>query len=268
MKVALLGTCRLLPVRRHFDCTGFDQDISYVHSTKEILQLLWFITKQIEIPDAVNRFCFRTSILNHRPVPHSQKFVDQFNAADLFVVEVCAQKKYMFDKYVMHHLAVDQRLHYYRDTPKDVRQRTVAVHQGSDEIDEDIDKIVRLVHPRRVLVVSHFNAMVNMAPYAAVGAAGKTRQLFGRLLPFARGRETAPRELTTIKKRADLIRLLGRITEEKNLPFFDPTVTLKDYSQESLLQEEAPGLPPGHYTDFGAEVVGRVLAGEINRVMG
>jgi hypothetical protein len=70
----------------------------------------------------------------------------------------------------------------------------------------------------------------------------------------------------TIGKRAELISLLRQIAQEKGIAFFDPTVVFSGYSQEQILEPELPGLPPGHYTDFGEKIMGHLFAEEIRKI--
>lgn len=270
MKIALFGTCRIGSFRRHFECTDFDEAISYVHSTKEIIQLIKYITKQIEIPDTLNQFCFRAGILKRQPVSYADRFLSQFHEADLFVIEICAIKKYMYQGYYLHHLAVDKRLHYYKDTPQRIVDGTTVQHQAREEIEKDLSEIMELAHPRKILLVSHINATIDVPrsrlQIAYDRVAGMTRRALSRVLPVAQQDEMQP-QVTAIGKRIDLISLLRTIAQEKGIAFFDPTVVLAEYPQKEILESESPGLPPGHYTELGEKAMGLLYAGEIKRIM-
>ncbi|MEN6467763.1 MAG: hypothetical protein ABFD45_02260 [Smithella sp.] len=267
MKIALLGTCRLGSIRRHFDCTDFDEAISFVHSTKEIIQILKYITNQIAIPDDINQFCFRRGILSRQPVFQHERFVSQFNEADLFVIEVCAMRKYIYEGFYMHHLAVDRRLHYHKETPKRILENTLVQYQDRQEIEEDIADIQSIVFPRDVLLVSHINAKIDTSasrsPYVA--AAKKAKSAISSFLSNKKNDGENGR-FATIGKRAELISLLRQIAQEKGIAFFDPTVVFSGYSQEQILEPELPGLPPGHYTDFGEKIMGHLFAEEIRKI--
>jgi len=264
MKVALLGTCRVSFIRKHYSCTDFDDAISFVHSTKEILQLLRFITKQVKIPDPVNRVCFRTSIINRRPVEYSDKFLEQFDEADLFVIEISSMTKYLYQGYYLHHLAVDKRFHFYLESPTLVLRDTKVEYQQAEEISNDIDEIVRFVQPRKVLIVSHINAAINDD---ASERLGPLRRFFSFRSSIPQRQITGPK-LVVLERRSELIQLLRTITREKEIPFFDPSVILKNYRQKRIIQKEEPGLPPSHYTEFGGKIVGRLYAAEIKKIMG
>jgi hypothetical protein len=272
VKVALFGTCRIAFTRNHFSCTDFDNAISFVHTTKEILQLFRFITRQIEIPDSVNRYCFRTSLLNRQPVPWSSVFLEQFREADLFVIEICSVTKYLYQGYYMHHLATDRRHDFYKQTPEHIIRETVVSYQDRQEIEQDLSEIMNFIHPRKMLIVSHINAPVT-AGYPLLSA-GKGEGVMSRIrswFPFAANEShddlSAPVPVN-IGRRGALIDLLRAVTLEKGIPFLDPSVLLKRYRLKRILQVEKSGMPISHYTDFGGKVAGRLYAGEIKKIMG
>ena len=271
MKIALIGTCRISSVRSHFDCTDFDNAISFVHSTKEILQLLRFITRRIEIPDPINRFCFRTAILNRQPVPYSESFLRQFDEADLFVIEICAMRKYMYQGYYLHHLAVDRLFPFYVDSPQDVLLQTTIEHQDRQEIEEDISGIADMLYPRKMMIISHINASIGMDD--ADLKKGGLRAAFNRMkcfmIPSANEAYQGDPKLksATIEKREHLINILQSIAQNKGIHFFDPSIIFKRYRQKKVIQFEKNGLPPSHYTDFGNKVIGRLYAEEIKRII-
>jgi hypothetical protein len=272
MKIALFGTCRLASIRRHFDCTDFDDAISFVHSTKEIIQLMKFITKQVEIPETINQFCFRTGILNRQPVAYSNRFMTQFNEADLFVIEICAMKKYLFRGYYLHHLAVDERHGFYKKTPEHILQETVVRYQDRQEIKKDILEIMELVAPRKILMVSHINSAIEMDEHRPLfqrvyAAADRlVRRTFSFVAP-PMPEENSTSHGTTIGSRAERIVLLRSMAQETGIAFFDPTIALSRYRQKRILQAEIPDMPPVHYTNFGNKVMGRLYAREIEKIM-
>ena len=72
----------------------------------------------------------------------------------------------------------------------------------------------------------------------------------------------------SIARRAVLIDLLRSISQEKGIPFLDPSVLLNRYRLKRILQVEKSGLPISHYTDYGGKVAGRLYAAEIKKIMG
>ena len=272
MKVALFGTCRIAFVRNHFSCTDFDNAISFVHTTKEILQLFRFITRQIEIPDYVSRYCFRTSLLNRRPVAWSGVFLEQFREADLFVIEICSVTKYLYQGYYMHHLATDTRHDFYKQTPEQIIRETVVSYQDRQEIEQDLSEIMDFIYPRKMLIVSHINAPVTSGYSDPPEGKGKKVMNWIRgWFPFTAATPhedpSAPVPVN-IARRGALIDLLRAVSQEKGIPFLDPSVLLKRYRLKRILQIEKSGLPISHYTDFGNKVAGRLYAAEIKKIMG
>ncbi len=71
-----------------------------------------------------------------------------------------------------------------------------------------------------------------------------------------------------IARRAALIDLLRIVSQEKGIPFLDPSVLLKRYRMKRILQVEKSGLPISHYTNYGGKVAGRLYAAEIKKIMG
>lgn len=272
VKVALFGTCRIAFTRNHFSCTDFDNAISFVHTTKEILQLFRFITRQIEIPDSINRYCFRTSLLNRQPVVWSGVFLEQFREADLFVIEICSVTKYLYQGYYMHHLATDRRHDFYKQTPEQIIRETVVSYQDRQEIEQDISEIMNFIYPRKMLIVSHINAPVTDG-YSALSA-GRGKDVISRIcswFPFAADQPHEDLSVpvpVNIARRGALIDLLRAVAQEKGIPFLDPSVLLKRYRLKRILQVEKSGLPISHYTDFGGKVAGRLYAEEIKKIMG
>lgn len=269
MKIGLLGTCRLASIRRHYSCANFDDAISFVHSTKEVLQLLRFITRKMEIPDMINRFCFRTSILNRQPVVYSDNYMKQFDETDLFVIEISSMTKYLFQGYYLHHLAVDKLFPFYEKSPQDVLLGTMQEYQERSEIEKDIDDILDLVSPRKVLLVSHINATLDtVEPYSRFSGLNAVANGIHRLLISTGLRKGETSFPSPIEKRIKLIEILRSIARDREIPFFEPTVIFKRYRQKKILQREPPGLPPSHYTDFGNKVMGRLYAEQITRITG
>ena len=272
VKVALFGTCRIAFTRNHFPCTDFDNAISFVHTTKEILQLFRFITRQIEIPDSVNRYCFRTSLLNRQPVAWSGVFLEQFREADLFLIEICSVTKYLYQGYYMHHLATDTRHDFYKQTPEQIIRETVVSYQDRQEIEQDISEIMNFIHPRKMLIVSHINAPVTSG-YSdpPVGKGKKVMRWIRDCFSPASG--ASPEDPLTplqgnIARRAALIDLLRGVSQKKGIPFLDPSMLLKRYRMKRILQVEKSGLPISHYTNYGGKVAGRLYAAEIKKIMG
>ena len=271
MKITLFGTCRLLGIENYFQCTDIHSAVSYVHSTKEIIQLIKFL-KGETIPHPINRYCFRAGIIEKRDIVHSDELLDAFNNTDLFVVEISSTKTYRYKKYYVHHLAVDKRLEFYKDTPAEIEKNTIIAQQNNNEIENDLDEIRKLLKPKKILVVSHINARIpKNSFFFSIGILNKyISNILYRLANVEDNSFSFMDSLVKTKlitKRNNLIKLLEDITTQKDINFFDPSVLLQKYSQQEILIEEKYGYPPGHYTDFGQKKVGELFADKIRTII-
>ncbi len=272
MKVTLLGSCRLLCVKDYFSCTDIDDNTTYVHSTKEIIQLINFITHRIEIPTHINRHCFRAGILKQKEILHSEELEKQYRDTDLFVVEISSMKKYCYENYYLHHLSADKRLHYYLDTPSDIISKITIEYQDKKEVEKDLAEIIKLLHPKKVLVVSHINALINKSRlYYRLRKINKSFSQAIRWF-YPKDVEIIPLSMFSTKNiplsnRAELIALLSHLTHRMDIPFLDPSTVLQKYPRDLILEEEKFGAPPGHYTEFGKKKMGELFAEKIMEIM-
>lgn len=157
MKTTLLGTCRLRVIKSLLDCTTIDEDVSYTHSTKEVLQLLKVLSGELKLPLDMMQYAFRTGIMNGRPVEIGQKIVDQFNNTQLFIIEICSIKCYTYKGVYLHHLAVDSRWdwNFWIRTPAHIKYDTRITEQTREEIEKDIEEIQRFLHGKKIVLVTH-----------------------------------------------------------------------------------------------------------------
>lgn len=157
MRTTLLGTCRLKTIKSLLECTTIDEDVSYTHSTKEVLQLLRVIKKELNLPPDVMQYAFRSGIVSGKPVNIDQGIIDQFNSTQLFIIEICSIKCYIYEGFYLHHLAVDSRWDwdFWTKTPDHIKLGTHIVEQTRSEIEEDIEEIQRLLQGRKIVVVTH-----------------------------------------------------------------------------------------------------------------
>ena len=87
------------------------------------------------------------------------------------------------------------------------------IQQTDDEIKNDILEIKKLIGPRKLILVTHYNSKMN-GEY--------------------------------ISSRDHLINLLTNIALIHDIPLVNPTVVLRDYKQEDVMQSDL-----GHYTELG-----------------
>jgi hypothetical protein len=216
MSITIFGTCRLNYVN---NTNNLHNLINYTHSTKEVLQQIHFLLGNNHLPSPFNRLCFRTGINENRPILYSHKFNKLFNDSSICVIEICSDKKYVYNNFYLHHLCVDKRFfHIYpqcsMNTPKNILDNVKCIRQTRDEIENDILEIKKLLEPRKILFVTHYNSKYN-GEY--------------------------------IESRNNLIITVREICEKYKIPVINPTEILKDYKQEDIMTEDL-----GHYTPLGA----------------
>ena len=199
MNITLLGSCRIdLP------SNNLNNLLSYVHSTKEILQLIDFVNGNLEVPDDVAKCLFRTAILKDSVIRYDRKIKQAFDRSDTVLVEICCQMNYVYDGYYLHLLAANAHFEYHKKTPKYIFDNVRQVIQSDEEIEADIKQIVAKLKGKRVFFVCHYDAIVNGAP---------------------------------IPKRHHLIRLLERVCAENNYEFINPREMLTEFSQEDFTDD-------------------------------
>jgi hypothetical protein len=59
MSITLFGSCRIARICNN---NNLNEEISYTHNTKEVIQLIKFLKGELEIQFPYNMLCFRTGI--------------------------------------------------------------------------------------------------------------------------------------------------------------------------------------------------------------
>jgi hypothetical protein len=214
MSITLFGTCRLNRINNHNNLNNL---INYCHSTKEVIQFIKFLKNELIIPQPYNKFCFRTGIMEKKFIDYNDYYNKLFNDTSIFIIEICSKKKYIHNNYYLHELSINKMYYdYYKNTPPEILNNTVVEKQSDEEIENDILEIQKMLYPKKIVIVSHYNSKMN-GEY--------------------------------IKDRNHLINLLDNICKKYNIPFINPTVVLSNnYSQEQVMRNDL-----AHYTDFGLQ---------------
>ena len=213
MSITLFGTCRINEINDH---NNLNNMLNYTHTTKEIIQFIKFLTGEINIPNPYNKLCFRTAICGNKFIDYNDTYNKLFIDTDIFIIEICSNKKYIHNDFYLHHLCVDKRfIAYNNNTPHEILNNFIIEKQSDEEIENDILEIQKLLYPKKIIIVSHYNSKQN-GEY--------------------------------INSRNHLINLLDCICKKYDIPFINPTVVLANYSQEQVM---APDL--GHYNYFGID---------------
>lgn len=214
MDITLFGSCRIDGISNNNDLNNL---INYTHSTKEVIQLINFLNGYITLQSPLNILCFRTGIINDKPIEYNNIFTEKFNKSNLCVVEICSDKIYKYDNYFLHHLSVDKRLNWWNNTPSIVFENYKCIKQSNDEIENDILEIQKLIYPRKLILVTHYNSKLN-----------------GNYIP----------------SRNNLINLLIMISNKYNIPLINPEIVLSEYEQYKVMDDDL-----GHYTEFGKNIM-------------
>ena len=213
--ITLCGTCRLKSIRDTFNGCHL---INYPHCTKEVIQYIKFFTKELLFPFPYSFLCFRVGVDRGVQFRCEDAYTPAFWDTDTFVIEICSRKKYIHNGFYLHHTCVDTRpLHsnpiILARTPKEITDNHTVETQTDEEIEGDILEIQRMVHPRKIVIVSHYNSKMN-----------------GEYIPA----------------RNDLITLLGTVCEKHDISFVNPTEVLSAFPQEQVMDPDL-----GHYTELG-----------------
>ena len=211
MSVTLLGTCRLNNIHNHNELNNL---INYTHSTKEVIQFINFLKGELSIPNPYNKVCFRTAICDNKFIDYNNTYNKLFIDTDIFIIEICSNKKYIHNDFYLHHLCVDKRfIGFNNNTPHEILNKFIIEKQSDEEIENDILEIQKLLYPKKIIIVSHYNSKQN-GEY--------------------------------INSRNHLINLLDCICKKYDIRFVNPTIVLSNYTQEQVMTNDL-----GHYTDIG-----------------
>lgn len=209
--VTAFGSCRVSYVVNN---TKLSDMITYTHTTSEVVQLIHYIRGKLMLQPPYNKICFRAGILQGSPLQWTSTYRQLYEQTDVFVIEVCSRKKYMHGGLCLHDLSVDKRFpDFNRGTPTNVLEGFRLVEQTDEEIRRDLQLLKATLEPKKMIVVSHYNA-----------------KLGGEYLA----------------SRNALVQLLKGVCAENAIPFLDPTEMLSEFPQEAVI---SPDL--SHYTQFG-----------------
>lgn len=150
-----------------------------------------------------------------------------FINTDIFIIEISSSKKYIHNNFFLHHLCVDKRFsNKNKNTPIEILNNFIIEKQSDEEIENDILEIKKMLYPKKIIIVSHYNSK-NNGEY--------------------------------INSRNHLINLLDNICKKYNITFINPTIVLSNYSQEEVITCDL-----GHYTQTGIEKISKYMNNFLN----
>jgi hypothetical protein len=169
---------------------------------------------QLKLEAPLDKLCFRTGIVENRPINYNEALLLKFIESTTIIIEICSDKTWVYNNNYLHHLCVDKRFaSFNNNTPKQVLNDFKCIKQTPEEIEADLLKIKDLIKPRKMILVTHYNSVIN-----------------GNF----------------IESRNNLMMLLNKIAKMYDINIVNPSEVLKAYKQEEVMKEDL-----GHYTDFG-----------------
>lgn len=204
--VTIFGSCRQDSIYNLLPVTKIRNALTYTHYTKEIIQTIQYCKN--ESNSLSEPVYFRNWLLENRM--STQNFLSEYESTDLFVIEIASRIEYKYKNNYIHHEAYDNpKYHHLLNQP-------VEISDLNDiEIENDLIKIKELLHPKKILIVTHI----------------ATRK-FGR--------------------RFELVELIKKLCCKLNIPVLDPTLTLSEHPEKDIF---LPNDAARHYTDFGHELI-------------
>lgn len=232
MSITLFGTCRIDKINNN---NNLNNDITYTHNTKELIQFIKYIKGEIKIDKPpYNQICFRTAIGNNLFIAYNDSYKKRFDDTSIFVIEICSNKKYIYKNYYLHHICVDKRFsQFHTNTPKEVLDNYKIEKQDDEEIENDILEIQKMLYPKKIIIISHYNSKINR-----IRKKNSNKII---IVPKSNG--------SVIPARDHLINLLNKICKKHKIPFINPTKVLSNYSQEDVMTDDLD-----HYKDLGFKV--------------
>ena len=149
INVTVLGSCRQHSISKLHNVSSIQENLSYPHYTKEILEVIKFAKgcKSPNLTPEETLYTFRTPILNKNIVTNTI-FKQEFENSDVFIIEIASKKYYKYNNIYIHHIAEDP---YYNLPIIDKLEKGI---QSDEEIEEDILEIKRLI-TKPINIVSH-----------------------------------------------------------------------------------------------------------------
>ena len=135
MNITILGSCRQESLYDKYNVNRIRNDISYTHSTKEMLEVIKFC-KYGNVSPEETLYTFRTPILNKQSiVPDEYKY--EFEKTDIFILEIASRKTYEYNNRYLHHIVYDDD----RYVNNDIKDKIRINKQTDEEVEEDIIQI-------------------------------------------------------------------------------------------------------------------------------
>lgn len=147
MKITVLGSCRQYSIRKDYPITSIQDNLSFPHYTKEILEVIKYCKFNHLTPEQT-KYTFRTPILNKSQDSFQKIYQKEFEETDLFVIEIASKLCYEYNGIYVHHIASESE--YNTIIKNDIKIRK----QEDEEIEKDLLEIKDLLG-KPILIISH-----------------------------------------------------------------------------------------------------------------
>lgn len=199
--VTILGSCRQTPIKKYYPDTDIQEEITYPHYTKEVLQTIQYL-KYRNFTEEQTKNGFRSGLLSKctKGIDDSMYFrlKEQFDNTTFFLIEIASRKVYYWKgKYMyLHEIAIDPKYEF--PEPENI----IVTESTDQEIEQDLIQIKSELYPKKMLVISHFST-------------------------YNHG------------KRYELTKTLEKICKKLEIPFLNQSVLVEKYGMETINQRES-----------------------------
>jgi hypothetical protein len=145
--ITILGSCRQHSLSKKYKLTSIQEEISYPHYTKEIIQLIKYCKYNNVSPD-ITKLIFRTPILTKRELVNYNKYNNEFNNTDIFIIEISSKIFYKYNDYYVHHIAIQDQY----QVP--IKNNIILGTLTKDDIEKDIIEIKNELN-KPLIIISH-----------------------------------------------------------------------------------------------------------------
>ena len=146
MLITIFGSCRQWSLNRIYNTTSIQEDVSYTHYTKEVLELIKYCKKN-HIDNQLIKSIFSAPIIKKASINYD-KIKEEFYQTDLFVIEICSKKKYSYNGIYCHFITVEDK--YNLSCKPEIKIEI----QTKEEIELDILEIKKELN-KPFIIVSH-----------------------------------------------------------------------------------------------------------------
>lgn len=154
MYVSCIGSCRLNAIEKLGG--NLWSDITLCHSTKDIIQLLKWVTNQIEILPEITRYCYLRGIWNQSPYYLRDEHIERFKQTDLFIIEICSYHSYVKNNVYYHtDILSDSKDPIIQNIPKAEKEGIIKITQDKHDLEKDILEILQIIGNKKIIIVSH-----------------------------------------------------------------------------------------------------------------